>query len=96
MSGEHRRTGGSRGDRPGLRAIHLMPVIIVAVGAYFLITGMRAGTLTPIQLKGAHWAGLALMAVGLAASLIWQKKKPLVSLLGVLLCGAGAIMVICL
>lgn len=72
-----------------------LPVIVVVIGAYFLISGMRAGTLTPVALKGENWAGLALMVVGLAASLI-VRKESMLRLLGVLLCGVGAIMVICL
>ena len=72
-----------------------LPVIVVAVGAYFLITGMRAGTLTPVALKPVNWAGIALMLVGLGASLI-LRKKPMLRLLGVLICGVGAFLVICL
>lgn len=82
MSGENRRIGG-----------WLLPAIVVAVGAYFLISGMRSGTLRAVELKPVNWAGLGLMAAGLVAALL---KKPVLKLLGVLVCAVGAIMVICL
>lgn len=84
MSGERRRTGA-----------WLLPAIVVAVGAYFLITGLRGGTLKPVTLSPVNWIGLAVMAAGLAANVIWH-KEPRIRLLGVLACGVGAIMVICL
>lgn len=82
MSGEHRRFGG-----------WLLPVLVVAAGAYFLVTAAQRGTLNAVSLKPVSWAGLALMAGGLVAAFF---KKPAVKLLGVLACGVGAILVICL
>ena len=82
MSGENRRMGG-----------WLLPVIVVAVGAFFLYTNVQAGTLHAATLRPVNWAGIALMAAGALAA-FW--KKPLVKLMGVLVCGIGAIMVICL
>lgn len=82
MSGENRRPYG-----------WLLPVIVVAAGAYFLISARQRGTLAPAALKGVNWVGLGLMVAGLVAALM---KKPLVRLLGTLVCGIGAIMVICL
>ena len=82
MSGENRRLGG-----------WLLPVIVVAVGAYFLVTGMRSGTLRTVQLKPVNWVGLGAMLAGLVAALM---KKPKLKLIGVLVCAVGAIMVICL
>jgi len=82
MSGENRRFGG-----------WMLPVIVVAVGAYFLITGMQSGTLRAVQLKPVNWAGIALMVAGLVLAFM---KKPALKLAGVLVCGIGAILVICL
>ena len=80
MSGEHRRGW-------------ILPVIVVAVGAYFLVTGMQRGTLSAVTLRPDNWAGIALMAAGLISAFM---KKPALKLLGVALCGIGAILVICL
>ena len=66
MSGENRRPYG-----------WFLPVIVVAVGAYFLISASRSGTLAPTTLKGVNWVGLGLMGVGLVAALM---KKPLLRL----------------
>ena len=77
----------------GERRGWLLPVIVVAVGAYFLVTGMQNGTLTAVHLKPVGWVGLAAMAVGVA---IQFTKKPLLKLAGVAACGIGAIFVICL
>lgn len=82
MSGENRRFGG-----------WLLPVIVVAVGAYFLVTGMQSGTLKAVQLKPVNWAGIALMVAGLVPAFM---SKPVLKLAGVLVCGIGAILVICL
>ena len=80
MSGEHRRGW-------------ILPVIVVAVGAYFLVTGMQRGTLSAVTLRPVNWAGIALMAAGLIFAFM---KKPALKLLGVAVCGIGAILVICL
>ena len=80
MSGEHRRSW-------------ILPVIVMAVGAYFLVTGMQRGTLSAVTLKPVNWAGIVLMAAGLVPAFM---KKPTLKLLGVALCGIGAILVICL
>ena len=80
MSGEHRRGW-------------ILPVIVVAVGAYFLVTGMQQGTLSAVTLKPVNWAGLALMAAGLVSAFM---KRPALKLAGVAACGIGAILVICL
>lgn len=80
MSGERRRGW-------------FLPVIVVAVGAYFLIAGMRGGTLRAARLRPVNWAGVALMVAGLIPTFM---KKPVLKLAGVLLCGIGAILVICL
>lgn len=82
MSGENRRFGG-----------FLLPVIVVLVGAYFLVTGMRSGTLSAAELKPVNWVGLALMLAGLICAFF---KKPALKLAGTLVCGVGAILVICL
>ena len=82
MSGENRRFGG-----------WLLPVIVVGVGVYFLITGMQRGTLSAVKLKPVNLAGLALMAAGVIAALM---KKPILKLTGLLVCAIGAILVICL
>lgn len=84
MSGENRRNMG-----------WLLPVIVVGVGAYFLYAGMRQGTLQPVSLKPVQWAGIGVMAAGVVAVLLSRKRK-LMKLAGVLVCGIGAIMVICL
>ena len=84
MSGENRRYGG-----------WLLPVIVVAVGAYFLLNAMRQGTLTAVSLKPVNYVGLALMAAGLVG-VVALRKRDLWKLAGVLVCGVGAIMVICL
>lgn len=81
MSGERGRTGW------------LLPVIVVIAGGYFLLTGMQSGTLRAATLKPVNWAGLAVMAAGLVLAL---GKQPVRKLLGVLACGVGAILVICL
>lgn len=82
MSGEHRRFGG-----------WFLPVIVVAIGAYFLITGMLNGTLHAVALRPVNWVGVGLMALGVVAAFF---KKPLIKLAGVLICGVGAILIICL
>ena len=82
MSGENRRFGG-----------FLLPVLVVAVGAYFLFTGARSGTLRAASLKPVTWAALRLMLVGLVAAL---RRSPALKLVGTLVCGVGAILVICL
>ncbi len=87
MSGENRRYGG-----------WLLPVIVVAVGAYFLVNGMNGmqrGTLQSVALKPVNIAGLVLMAAGLVAS-IAARKNGLLKLAATLVCGVGAILVICL
>lgn len=84
MSGENRRYGG-----------WLLPVIVVAVGAYFLVNGMQKGTLQSVALKPVNIAGLVLMAAGLVAS-IAARKNGLLKLAATLVCGVGAILVICL
>ena len=82
MSGENRRFGG-----------FLLPVIVVLVGAYFLVTGMRPGTLRAAELKPVNWVGLMLMLAGLVCAFF---KKPALKRAGTLVCGVGAILVICL
>ena len=82
MSGENRRYGG-----------WMLPVLVVAVGAYFLYDAVQKGRLSPAALSPVNWLGLGLMIAGLIAALL---KKPLVRLAGTLICGIGAIMVICL
>ena len=95
MSGEDRPTGSGRG--------WLLPVIVVAVGIGLWITASRSGALRPVALKPVNWAGLAVMAAGLVAVVVASIKgseaagKALMAkLLGVLACGVGAILVICL
>ncbi len=82
MSGERKRGG-----------VWLLPAIVVAAGAYFWGTQSRAGTLKAAKLAPVNGVGLALMAAGLVCALL---KKPALRLAGTLLCGVGAIMVICL
>lgn len=81
MSGEHRRVGA-----------WLLPVIVVAIGAYFLLAARQSGALRPVELKPVNWAGLTVMAAGLVPAL--GKKMPW-KLVGTLVCGIGAILVIC-
>lgn len=82
MSGESRRPGG-----------WLLPVIVVAAGAYFLVTALQSGTLSAVSLKPVNWIGLALMVAGATVALVVREKK-LYKLAGVVLCVAGAVMVI--
>ncbi len=84
MSGENRRYGG-----------WILPVIVVAVGAYFLVNAIQKGTLQPVALGPVNIAGLVLMAAGLIASLA-ARKNGLIKLAATLVCGVGAILVICL
>ena len=84
MSGENRRYGG-----------WLLPVIVVAVGAYFLVDALQKGTLTAVALKPVNYVGLALMVAGLVGVLA-LRKRDLWKLVGTLVCGVGAILVICL
>lgn len=81
MSGERRR--------------FLLPIIVLAVGLYVLITSSGQGALRPVSLKPVQWAGIAVMAAGAIAA-IAVRKKSLVRLAGVIVCGIGAILVICL
>lgn len=78
----------------GERGRFLLPVIVLAVGAYVLITSAGQGALQPVSLKPVRWAGIAVMAAGLVPALVL--KKPLWRLAGVVVCGIGAILVICL
>lgn len=82
MSGEHRRYGG-----------FMLPAIVVIAGVVWALTAAQSGTLSAAALKPVNWAGLALMAAGVVAAFM---KKPTVRLMGVLACGVGAILVICL
>ena len=82
MSGEHRRMGG-----------FMLPAIVVIAGIVYALSAARNGTLSAAALKPVNWAGLALMAAGVAAAF---RKRPTVRLMGVLACGVGAILVICL
>lgn len=84
MSGENRRYGG-----------WLLPVIVVAAGAYFLWDASQRGTLNAAALKPVNWAGLGAMAAGLVA-VFAGGRKPAWKLAGTLVCGIGAILVICL
>lgn len=84
MSGENRRFGG-----------FILPMIVVAVGAYFLVNALQKGTLEAVALKPVNWVGLALMAIGLVA-VIAMRKRDLWKLAATLVCGVGAILVICL
>ena len=80
--------------KSGLQAGRLLPLLVVAVGAYFLLTGMQGGTLRAAVLKPVNGVGLALTLASAALALI--ARKPIVKLAGVLLCGIGAILVICI
>ena len=71
----------------------ILPVIVVAAGAYFLIAQTQRGALNAATLKPVNWAGIALMVAGLIPAFM---KKPLLKLAGVLAVGIGAILVICL
>ena len=82
MSGEHRRFGG-----------FMLPAIVVIAGVVYALGAAQNGMLSAARLKPVNWAGLALMAAGVAATFI---KKPAAKLIGVLACGLGAILVICL
>ena len=83
MSGDHKRLGG-----------WMLPVIVVAIGAYFLATAVRQGTLKPVELHPVNWIGLAAMLAGLIFSFAFKRSQRM-RLLGLLVCGIGAIMVIC-
>ena len=82
MSGEHRRFGG-----------FMLPAIVVIAGVVYALGAAQNGMLSAARLKPVNWAGLALMAAGVVAAFM---KKPTVRLMGVLACGIGAILVICL
>ena len=93
---------GEDGRRDGLRG-WLLPVIVVCAGAFALYWSAQNGLMRPVALKPLNWAGLAIMALGLAAAvaggLLAAKRggqAQLVRLLGVLACDVGTIMVICL
>ena len=81
MSGERRR--------------FLLPIIVLAVGVYVLITSSGQGALHPVSLKPVQWAGVAVMIAGAVAA-VAVRKKALIRLTGVIVCGIGAILVICL
>ena len=57
MSGEHRRMGG-----------FMLPAIVVIAGIVYALSAARNGTLSAAALKPVNWAGLALMAAGVAAA----------------------------
>ena len=79
----------------GERSRFLLPIIVLAVGVYVLITSSGQGALQPVSLKPVQWAGVAVMIAGAAAA-IAVRKRALVRLAGVIVCGIGAILVICL
>ena len=81
VSGENRRFGG-----------WMLPVIVVAVGAYFLFGALQNGTLQAVTLKPTGFVGLALMIAGAATALAGKRRA--LKLIGVLIAVAGAIMVI--
>ena len=84
MSGESRRPRG-----------WLLPAIVVACGALFLLTAAQQGALKPAALRPVNWAGIAAMVAGVALAFAGRRAQ-LLKLAGVLTCGIGAIMVICL
>ena len=84
MSGGDRRFGG-----------WLLPVIVVLAGLGLLIAGKTAGTLKPASLKPVGWAGIVLM-IGGAIAALFGGKRAMMRLIGVIACGIGAILVICL
>ena len=84
MSGENRRYGG-----------WILPVIVVAAGAYFLYDAIQKGTLSPAALSPVNWVGVGMMAAGLIGA-VAGRKNGLVRLAATLICGVGAILVICL
>ena len=96
MSGEKRSGGGPRG--------WILPAFVVCAAALLLVGSAQRGALKPAPLKPTGWAGLAGMVAGLAvcigASIAVKRKGDtrlqLLRLAGVLACGIGAIMVICL
>lgn len=92
MSGEDRRPEGFRG--------WLLPVMVAAAGVGALAWLARRGTLKPVALTPVGWLGLALMLAGLAAVVAGRVKREhprslALQLGGVLACGIGAMLVIC-
>lgn len=84
MSKEHRRPGS-----------WLLPVLIAAVGVSYLVASNARGALSVAALKPINRVGLGVMLAGLVLAL-FVRKRPLARLAGVMLCGVGAILVICL
>ena len=84
MSGEHRRPGG-----------WVLPVIVIGVAACLLLQSSGQGALSPAALKPLQWVGVAVTLAGAVAAFA-VRKRPFVRLAGVLVCGVGAIMAICL
>ena len=80
MSGENRRPTS-----------WLLPVIVAAVGAVFAINAAQNGALNAVPLTPLKWAGLAAMVAG---AVVAFGKSPARKLIGVLVCGIGAIAVI--
>lgn len=80
MSGENRRPMG-----------RLLPVIVVAVGAVLAVSAAKSGALSAVKLTPVKWAGLAAMIAG---AIVAFGKSPVRKLIGVLVCGIGAIVVI--
>ena len=70
-----------------------LPVIVLIALICALAGGVQSGPLHAARLKPVNWMGIAMMAAGVALAL---GKAPARKLTGVLVCGIGAILVICL
>ena len=70
-----------------------LPILVVLVGGGLLLSAAQQGTLQAANLRPVNYAGLAAMAAGVGMVF---SKKPLMKLIGVLVCGVGSILVICL
>ena len=93
-----------RGD--GLSGYYIIRgvLVVVVIAAVLGVFGKGAGLRRP-RLGVVNALGLAVMTVGLGLTVIatamrkkprFQQKAPVMRLIGVFVCGIGAIMVICL
>ena len=98
MSGRDGRDG-----LPGY-AIVRGALVVVVIAALLGVFGASAALKRP-DLKPVNWLGLAVMLIGLGLALAapavcrkvhMESKAAACRLIGVLVCGVGAIMVICL
>ena len=89
MSGRDGRDG-----LPGY-AIVRGALVVVVIAALLGVFGASAALKRP-DLKPVNWVGLALAASAVYRKARMESKAAACRLIGVLVCGVGAIMVICL